>query len=213
MRGLGGLRGAWLHARARHVPEALVALVVVVLVAAWCADALSHSPRFDGPRARPPVVVGAALAGALLVLATLAGSDTALERSAARTTAWWRGAHAVLAVGLAAGVLVLAVLPDPWQFGAVAMARNASGFAGIALASAALLPARAAWAPVFGYGTVVYLAAPKPTVDAAGWWAWPTVSGVPADSGPALASALAVLAVGVLLYAARGPRPVAPEVV
>ncbi|PWJ51144.1 hypothetical protein SAMN06264364_12121 [Quadrisphaera granulorum] len=207
------MRGIWLHARARHVPEALVALVVVVLVGAWCADALSSSPRFGGRFARPPVVVGAALAGALLVLATLAGADTSLERSAARTTARWRATHAVLAVALAVGALVLAVLPDPWHFGAVAMARNTAGFAGIALASAALLPARAAWAPVFGYGTVVYLAAPKPTIDGAGWWAWPTVSGVPADSGPAVVSALAALVVGVVLYAVRGPVPVAPEVV
>lgn len=207
------MRGLWLHARARHVPEALVALVVVVLVAAWCAQALSSDPHFDGPRARPPVVAGAALAGAMLVLVTLAGADTSLERSAARSTVRWRGAHAVLAAALAAGALVLSVLPDPWQFGAVAMARNTAGFAGIALASAALLPARAAWGPVFGYGTVVYLAAPKPTRGGDGWWAWPTVSGVPADSTPALVSALALLAVGVTLYAVRGPVLVATEVV
>ncbi|HEX8498442.1 MAG TPA: hypothetical protein VF661_14700, partial [Actinomycetales bacterium] len=119
----------------------------------------------------------------------------------------------VLAVALVAGGVAMSVLPDPWVWGAAAAVRNAAGFCGLVLLASVLLPARAAWAPAFGYGVVVYLAAPRGPIGAQQWWAWPMVPGQLASSGTSYAAAALLLATGVVAYAASGPRSVAPDMV
>lgn len=191
------IRFWWLHARARGIPWAAAALVLVALAAWAAAHALAHpdftvvladgtsQPSGAGPASgdhfepdrRVPVVAGASLLAILLCSGGLAGADPDLEQSTPTRWPRWRAAHLLgilLAVG---GLLAIAVIPAATTFGAAAMTRNVIGYLGLTAVSATLLGASLAWAPPLVYAAAVYLAAPRQATGAALWWAWPMQPG------------------------------------
>lgn len=171
------LRLCWLHARARGIPSAAAALVLIA-VAAWAASyVLAHPdlayPDTFQPDGRVPVIVGAALLAILLLSGGLAGHDRSLEQTTPTQWRRWRTAH-VMGIAVVAGVLLaITVIPAATTFGAAAMVRNVIGYTGLTALSATVLGAPLAWAPPLVFTATVYLAAPSQATGAALWWAWP----------------------------------------
>lgn len=205
-----------LHLRARGA-SAFVAGVSVITLLAWTGGTwLAGRSFLDGPAARLPVVVLAPLLAAVLLGSTLAGADEELERGTPLRWPAWRAGHvllAVLAVLAVAAALVLTGLRVPETFGAHALARNTFGWIGLVAGATALLGARLAWLPAFGYGCAVYFARPRDTGVFVALWAWPVQ---PSAAAASWWAASGVLALGLVGYAYRGsaagrrsrPRPV-----
>jgi hypothetical protein len=186
-----------LHLRARGVPLFLAGLIVTAALAAAAARWLATSVHFDGPGARVPVVVLAPLLAAILLGPTLAGADESLERSLPVPWRLIRSGHLMAAAVVIPAALAAAGLPDPAIYGLYALTRNTLGCLGLVAGAAALLGARLAWLPAFGYVCAVYAAAPARD---GGWeeiWAWPVQ---PSTAGVSWLTAVAVCAAGATLH-------------
>ncbi|WP_028193036.1 hypothetical protein [Salinispora pacifica] len=190
-----------LHLRARGA-SAFVAGASAIALLAWAGGTwLAAQPHLGGPAARLPVVVLAPLLAAVLLGPTLAGADEELERGTPLRWPAWRVGHVLLAVLAVATALALTGLRAPETFGAQALARNTLGWIGLVAGATALLGARLAWLPAFGYGCVVYLAAPRDAGVFVALWAWPVQ---PATAAASWLAAGGVLALGLAGYAYRG---------
>ncbi|NED96738.1 hypothetical protein G1H11_15620 [Phytoactinopolyspora alkaliphila] len=195
---------AWLHARARGIPLAVLGIVAVALAAWWCADWLVHREWSTGADSRVPVVAGAPLLAVVLASAGLGGQDEELERSTAVRWRVRRLGH-ILGMTLLIGcALVLIGLWEPREYGAFELARNTLGFVGLVAASAPVLGSRLAWVPSFAYAAVVYLAAPKPILTEAAWWTWPLQQW---GADLAVLVVVALFVGGTALYVMKGARP------
>lgn len=200
-RGAGGM--TVLHLRARNVPAYVLGLLILTLLAWWAADWLSSRPYFDGPRARPPVAGLAPALAAVLMSVTLGAADEELERSTARPWRRIRLVHVTALTTSAAFALASTGLWEADEYGAYELVRNTATCAGMVAGAAAVVGAKLAWAPVFTYVVAVYIAAPKPPQPQTSWWTWPVQ---PSSASPSWWTAVAWLAVGSALYAARGAR-------
>ncbi|WP_018218289.1 hypothetical protein [Salinispora vitiensis] len=190
-----------LHLRARGA-SAFVAGVSVITLLAWAGGTwLAGRSFLDGPAARLPVALLAPLLAAVLLGSTLAGADEELERGTPLRWPAWRAGQVLLAVLAVAGALVLTGLRVPETFGAHALARNTLGWIGLVAGATALLGARLAWLPAFGYGCAVYFARPRDTGVFVALWSWPVQPSAVAASWWA---ASGVFVLGLVGYAYRG---------
>ncbi|MFJ8204272.1 MULTISPECIES: hypothetical protein [Micromonospora] len=193
-----------LYVRSRRLPAALAgsAIAVAVMAVAWA-----------GFTDRPEVPAGLAVLTTALAVAplgpTLAGTDPALERTAAWQWAPRRAGHllgyAAAVVGLLAAARVLGV-----DFGPLSvLARNTAGLIGLVGLGAALAGARAAWqAPTAWAAMASFMAAPGgPEWRQAALW-------MAQEPGNRIAAVTATtfLLGGVVAYALRvGPQVAAAE--
>lgn len=196
-------RVARLHLRARNVPEFLLGLLALALLAWWAADWLASRPYFDGPRARPPVAALAPVLAALLLSVTLGSADEELERSTARPWRRIRPFHVAVLTILGAAALASTGLWEPGEYGAYELVRNTTASVGMVAAATAVLGSKLAWTPLFGYVVAVYVAAPKPPQPATSWWTWPVQ---PSSATPAWWVAVSWFVVGLVLYGWYGAR-------
>ncbi|RKR86440.1 hypothetical protein BDK92_0666 [Micromonospora pisi] len=203
------MRLAELHLRARGGPVFATGLGLVTLLSWIAGNWIAGRPYFDGPASRVPVVMLAPLLAAVLLGPTMAGADEELERGTARPWRRWRLGHLLLAVAAIGAAVTSTGLRAPEVFGAHALLRNTLGCVGLVALGAALLGARLAWLPAFGYVCAVYAAGPQ-TGDAARIWAWPLqASSVTAS----WLTAGGLFALGTIWYATlgagagHGPRP------
>lgn len=179
-----------------------VAGVGIIALLAWAAGTwLTGRPYFDGPAARVPVVALAPLLAALLLGPTLAGADEDLEHSTALPWQAWRAGHVLSAAAVIATALSLTGLHAPSTFGAYALARNTVGCIGLVTSAAALLGARLAWLPAFGYVCAVYAAAPRHTGVLVALWAWPIQ---PSTTAVSWLTAVTTFALGATAYTHHG---------
>lgn len=192
-----------LHLRARGIPVFVAGLLVTAALAAVTADWLASRAYFDGPGARVPVVALAPLLAALLLGPTLGGADETLERSLPTPWRLIRFGHLAAAILATALALTAAGLPDPAIYGVHALARNTIGCVGLVAGAAALLGARLAWVPAFGYVCGVYAAAPARDGGAEELWAWPVQ---PSTADASWWAALIVFAVGAAAYTRYGAK-------
>lgn len=198
-----------LHARARHVFEALAGSVVAALVTWLVATALLQSESSDGPIDRLPIVVGGPLVAAAAVSAGLGGADEELERT---TPARWpllRLAHVVVMACVVSVALILIGLWEPRTYGAFELARNTVGFMGLACVGAAVMSAKLCWTLPFGYAVVVYAVAASSLEKSTWWWTWPLQL---SDVAQSFGAALAVFAVGSGCFMMFGGRVVRTDV-
>ncbi|MFI6761043.1 hypothetical protein ACIBF5_18095 [Micromonospora sp. NPDC050417] len=196
------VRLAELHLRARGGPVFATGLGLVTLLTWGAGTWIAGRPYFDGPASRVPVVMLAPLLAAVLLSPTLAGADEELERGTARPWRRWRLGHLLLAVAGIGAALTSTGLRAPEVFGAHALLRNTLGCVGLVALGAALLGARLAWLPAFGYVCAVYAAGPR-SGDAARFWAWPLQ---PSSVSASWLTAGTLFAVGTFWYASRGAR-------
>ncbi|SCF20793.1 hypothetical protein GA0074695_4343 [Micromonospora viridifaciens] len=196
-------RLAQLHLRARGGPVFGVGLGLAALLAWGAGHWLATRPYFSGPVARLPVVLLAPLLAAVLLAPTLAGADDELERGTALPWQRWRLGHLLLAAAAIGGLLALTGLRAPEVFGAYALSRNTLGCVGLVAVGAALLGARLAWLPAFGYVCAIYAAGPRQVGGAAGVWAWPAQ---PSSVTSSWLTACTLFAFGTLWYAVRGAQ-------
>ncbi len=193
-----GARLAWLHARSRRVPAAVLALAVCggVLRAAlhW------HWAIGGGLQAQQiPLIIETGAAAAIAV--TSHGSFGEPERATGRWLPYLRLGTALALTGLAIGMLQLAVTGASLNGGILALARNVFGLTGIGLATSLATGGLLAWTLPLGYLAFAQYALLQ------AWrspWLWPVRP--PADRGAWICACL-VFAVGLLAFAARGPRP------
>jgi hypothetical protein len=192
-----GARLAWLYARSRRVPAAVVALAVCggVLRAAlnW------HWTSSTGLEAQQiPLIIETGAAAAIAV--TSHGPFGGPERATGRWLPYLRLATALALTGLAIGVLQLAVTGASLNGGILTLARNVLGLTGIGLATSLATGGLLAWTLPLGYLAFAQYALLQ------AWrspWLWPVRP--PADRG-AWICACAVFAAGLLLFTIRGPR-------
>lgn len=190
--------------RARSVPFSIAGLVVTAMVAWAISEHLAGHE--GGVENRLPVVVWAPVLAAALISMNAAGADEELDRC---TPARWprlRMALVLPAIVIAAGGLTLTGLAEPYTFGALALIRNVAGFAGLAVASAALLGVRTAWTVPLGYAALVYVVGLADVRPGTAWWTWPVQ---PSEVVHGMWAAGVLLVTGLWLYAWRGARAVA----
>ena len=192
-----GARLAWLHARSRRVPAAVVALAVWggVLRAAlnW------HWAIGGGLEAQQiPLIIET---GAAAVIAVTSHSPFGEpERATGRWLPCLRLGTALALTGLAIGVLQLAVTGAGLNEGIVVLARNVIGLTGIGLLTSLATGGLLAWTLPLGYLAFAQYA----LLEA--WrspWMWPVRP--PADRGAWLWASL-VFAAGLLAFTVRGAR-------
>ncbi|RLQ04067.1 hypothetical protein EAD96_16410 [Micromonospora sp. BL1] len=193
-----------LYVRSRRLPAALAgsAVAVAVMAAAW-----------SGFTDRPEVPAGLAVLTTALAVAplgpTLAGTDPALERTAAWSWPPRRAGH-LLAYGAAVVGMLAAARVLGADFGPpAALARNTAGLIGLVGLGAALAGARAAWqVPTAWAALGAFLAVPGgPQWRQAALW-------MAQEPGNRIAAATAAtfLLGGVVAYALRvGPQVAAAE--
>ncbi|MGH8776421.1 MAG: hypothetical protein ACRDWI_15070 [Jiangellaceae bacterium] len=194
----------FLHPRARQLGWAIVGLAAVALVGWWMVDALAHRGATPDAAARLPAVVALPLVGAIIASIGLGGADEELERS----TAWrWRAARAVHVLVVAVTVAAVVGSIGPWEpstYGTHEIVRKAVACVGVVAASAVILGARLAWAPIFAYVVTVYFTAPRPLTNGTALWTWPVQ---PSGSPAAWTTAMTLFVLGMALYTVSGPRP------
>ena len=192
-----GARLAWLHARSRRVPAAVVALAVCggVLRAAlnW------HWAIGGGLEAQQiPLIIETGAAAAIAVTSHSPFGEP--ERAAGRWLPYLRLCTAVGLTGLAILTLGAAVAGGNLNEGILVLARNVIGITGIGLLTSLVTGGLLAWTVPVGYMAFCQYA----LLEA--WrapWAWPVRP--PSDRGAWIA-AFVVFAVGLLLFTVRGPR-------
>ncbi|MGV9766491.1 hypothetical protein [Micromonospora tulbaghiae] len=193
-----------LYVRSRRLPAALAgsAVAVAVMAAAWSA--------FTD---RPEVPAGLAVLTTALAVAplgpTLAGTDPALERTAAWSWPPRRAGH-LLAYGAAVAGMLTAARVLGADFGPLSvLARNTAGLVGLVGLGAALAGARAAWqAPIAWAALASFLAAP----GGPGWRQAALWTAQEPGNRIAAVTAATFLLGGVVAYALRvGPQVAAAE--
>lgn len=188
-----------LYLRGRGVPVALLVVAGLSVLAARTAVWLVGQPQFD-EMARLPVAVAAALAAAVVLAATLRAPAAEIE--AATPTRWhhWQAGHVMAALLAGAGLLVPA-LPMS-SYGAGVLLRDLVGLLGLALLTAMALGPQLAWTVPSAYTAVVYFSAGADQGALRSIWAFPQQ---PADSAPALITALTVGVAGLIGWGVAGP--------
>lgn len=196
-----------LLARARGLVWSTPALLAVIGVGAWCANALESQRRFD-EFDRVPAVVLAALAASLLTVSCLHTADEELDGTTPRLP---RPAVLGLVIGLLAlgGLTALICLPlAPLERGGAELARNLVGLTGLGLLGAAIGKPAVGWTLPFVWTGISYFGVPKefqnhPDQAAWGWLLFPATYPV------TWVVAGVLLLTGLLLYAWAGfqPRP------
>jgi len=196
-RGPSGVRLAWLHARSRRVPAAVLALAV-------CAGVLRaalqwHWTFASGRYAQQvPLIIGA---GAAAVIAVTAHSPFGeAERATGRWLPYLRLLVAVGMCGLAIALLQLGAAGQSLNEGILVLARNIIGITGIGLLCALVTGGLLAWTLPIGYMAFCQYALLEAWTAP---WTWPVRP--PADRG-AWICACAAFAAGLLLFTIRGPR-------
>jgi hypothetical protein len=190
-----GARLAWLYARSRRVPAAVLALAVCggVLRAAlyW------HWALGGGQEAQQlPMIIETGAAAAIAV--TSHGPFGEPERATGRWLPYLRLATALALTGLAIGVLQLAVTGASLDGGILTLARNVLGLTGIGLATSLATGGLLAWTLPLGYLAFAQYALLQ------AWrspWLWPVRP--PADRGAWICACL-VFAAGLLAFTVRG---------
>jgi hypothetical protein len=192
-----GARLAWLHARSRRAPAAVVALAV-------CAGVLRaalgwHWTIGDGLHAQQiPMIIEAGAAAVIAVMAHSPFGET--ERATGRWLPYLRLLIAVAMCGLAIALLQCAAAGQSLNGGIEVLARNVIGIAGLGLACSLVTGGLLAWTLPMGYLAFCQYA----LLEA--WrspWTWPVRP--PADPGAWICASVA-FAVGVLAFTIRGPR-------
>ncbi|MFH9298703.1 hypothetical protein [Streptomyces sp. NPDC017520] len=183
--------GLLLYARSRRAPATAGALLAsaVLLGAGAAADGVAD-PRLSVLAVA--VAVAAAAPG-------LGGQDAALDRTAAIRWAPLRAAHVLLIAVVVALVLLAAQTAGRDPATAAFLLRDAAGLTGLAALGAVVVGAEYAWTPVVGWPAVTFFAPPDP----GGFGGWLLA---PPDARAAAWTAGALLAAGVTVYAAAGPR-------
>ena len=192
-----GARLAWLHARSRRVPAAVLALAV-------CGGVLRASLHWhwvigSGQEAQQiPMIIET---GAAAVIAVTSHSPFGEpERATGRWLPYLRLGAALALTGIAIGALQVGVTGASLPGGVLILARNVMGFAGIGLLASLATGGLLAWIP-----PVAYLGFAEYALNAA-WrnpWTWPVRP--PADRGAWICAA-GVFAVGLVAAAVRGAR-------
>jgi len=197
LRGPSGLRLAWLHARSRQIPPAILAL-------AFCAATLRaalhwHWTFSGGPQAQQiPMIIEAGAAAAIAVTAHSPFGEA--ERATGRWLPWLRLGAALALTGIAIGALQLAVTGASLNGGILQMARNVIGITGIGLLCSLVTGGLLAWTLPMGYMAFAQYA----LLEA--WrspWTWPVRP--PADRGAWICASV-VFAAGLLAFTLRGAR-------
>jgi hypothetical protein len=187
---------AWLHARSRRVPAAVLALAVCggVLRAAlyW------HWALGSGQEAQQlPMIIETGAGAAIAV--TSHGPFGDPERATGRWLPYLRLFTAIGLTGLAILALGAGVAGENLNEGLLVLARNVIGITGIGLLTSLVTGGLLAWTLPLGYlafGQYALLQAWRAP------WAWPVRP--PADRGAWIAACV-VYAVGLLLFTVRGP--------
>ncbi len=185
-------RGTWLYLRGHHAPLALAALA--------CVGALGRLWWQVVPNDREALLVlyAPGLAAVVLV-ATLAGAEPALERTAPQPAASWRLAHAalgVLATLVVLGTASVGALDGPER---LVILRDVAGLAGAGLLCAACFGARLGWAlpSILAMAGVLAPSADRRLLELLAW------SGQPGRTSATLI-ALGLAVVGAAAYGLRG---------
>lgn len=194
-------RGAVLHARARRLPLAAVALVGVAL-AAWAAEVWASGLADRGAFELVTVAVFAPLAAAVVLSVTLSGADVDLEHTSPRLSAGGRARRAVGTVLVAGLVLGAVAVLEPAGAPSAVLVRNVAGLLGAVLLAVTVLPPATAWVPALLYAGFTYLITPAPPPVASAWWSFLVQPQRP-DASWLVAAALLVC--GAAAYAVRGP--------
>jgi hypothetical protein len=192
-----------LYLRSRQVPAALAAAVGSVAVL-W-----SVSQATDDPTARATLALLAVAAGTAAAGSGLAGADIDLDRTAAIRWPPRRAAHVVAAGAAVMGMVAATAFTGDQLAPAAQVTRDAIGMSGLIALGAATLGASRAWVPPL---TWTLLAWSHPVLS------WPSPATAtyqqvltwmlqPADTTPAIVTALILGVTGVLAYAVLGPRP------
>jgi hypothetical protein len=193
----GGVRLTWLHLRTRRVPACLIALAAcgAVLHAAlhwhWTFNSGLYAQQV-------PMIIEA---GAAAVIAVTAHSPFGeQERAAGHWLPYLRLLAAVGLTGIAIAFLQLGAAGESLNAGVLVLARNVIGLTGLGLLCSLVTGGLLAWTVPLGYMMFCQYALLER------WrapWAWPVRP--PADRGAWIAASV-VLAAGLLLFTARGPR-------
>ena len=193
-----GARLAWLHARSRRVPAAVLALAVcgAVLRAAlhW------HWAIGSGLEAQQiPLIIETGAAAVIAV--TSHGPFGEPERATGRWLPYLRLGTALALTGLAIGMLQLTVTGASLTGGILTLVRNVLGLTGIGLATSLVTGGLLAWTLPLGYLAFAQYALLQ------AWrspWLWPVRP--PADRGAWICACL-VFAAGLLAFTVCGARP------
>lgn len=198
-------RLAWLYARSRRLPGAIVVLVASA-VALRIALAAGHWDSYGALQL--PLVFEAIAAAAIAV--SQASPFGEPERVAGRWLPVLRLASALTVTALAAGLLALAGVGAPLAGGALDVLRNVAGLTGLGLLAAAVLGGGLAWTGPVAYLLVgayaLYTQWHPPALRTP--WLWPARP--PHDLGGALCAGLVFLA-GLAVSTVRGARDPAGE--
>jgi hypothetical protein len=187
-----------LYLRSRSVPLA-VAAAVGSIAALWSIDwATDH-------RAAGVLALLAVVAATLVAGPGLAGADIELDRTAAILWPPRRAAHVV-----AAGAAVIGIVTATWFTGdqlapAAQVTRDSIGMTGLIALGAATLGANQAWIPPLSWTLLSWTVMDLPWPLPATYRLVLTWMLQPADSTPAVVTALVLGATGVLAYAVLGP--------
>jgi hypothetical protein len=195
---VAGARLAWLYLASRRVPAA-VGLLAALGGLLWVALRWQWNIA-GGPAARQLIPLAIETGAAAVIAVTTYGPFGEPERAAGRWLPFLRLGTCLALAGAAAGALAAGSASAHLAGGSVGMLRDAAGFTGIALLTAALAGGALAW-----IGPVAYLGVTLPALTGH-WttpWIWPARP--PDDRGAAICAAL-VFAAGVALIAVRGAR-------
>jgi hypothetical protein len=185
-----------LYLQSRRAGAALAVLAAVAAIAWWGLDR-SHTDGLEH------VLLTVMPLGAAAVIGAGAGSPFGeTERTASRSVPALRLGHLGGLLLIAALTLAMANRAEPAADTAWTLVRNGAGYAGLALLGARLLGARLAWVVPIAYGLAV-LVTEASGVPPERWWMWPVED---APDGSARASALLLLAVGLLAIVPTGAR-------
>jgi len=153
-----------------------------------------------GPAARQFIPLTIQTGAAAVIAVTTYGPFGEPERAAGRWLPWLRLGSAVALTAVAFGGLAAGASAGWMPGGTLALLRNLGGMTGIGLLSAAILGGAFGWVGPMAFLLITEGALAHRSVTP---WVWPTRP--PHDRGGAICACL-VLAVGLALISARGPR-------
>jgi hypothetical protein len=192
-----------LYVRSRHVAAALTAAVSTT-AALWALAAALNDPATARVLGLSAVAGGAAVAGP-----GLAGADIDLDRTGAIDWRPRRAAHVALVIAAALGIVAATALTEHPLGPIPEVARNAVGAGGLLALAVTSLGASRAWIPLvlWAMTTTQVLEQFWSTSNPPGYAQIITWAAQPAESGPAIITAVVLGVAGTAAYAALGPRP------
>ncbi|QKW06553.1 hypothetical protein HUT18_09200 [Streptomyces sp. NA04227] len=199
------LAAASAFVRCRGLPRAAAAALVIALAATAFAGQRVAVPEFRYlVDFSVPMAEVVPLAHAVLLAATLFSPMADLEQTSAQPMDRHRSVYLVLLLALAVGLSVLPLAGGVSADVAVAAARNAVGYLGLALISARLFGSGLAWLLPFGmFGPTLLLGVDSDNTPEP--WAWSLHA---SDSATASAVAAALWFIGACVGATARPRQV-----